>query len=167
MSTPWLSLKLSCIKNSGVGVFSLQNFKKNEFITCYLSEVNENPSDKEYTLLKTNSKPVKSSSGLLEDYWFGQPIQHGSSNQVSVTLTTGYEIKAKKDIEIGEELFLDYNRSIVCGKCKAESDFYDLCFKKSKRCNFCGNMCLKLKKCSNCEACFICLQCYDKRQIKL
>jgi hypothetical protein len=24
----------------------------------------------------------------------------------------GYEIKAKKDIEIGEELFMDYNRSM-------------------------------------------------------
>ena len=49
-----------------------------------------------------------------------------------------------KDIKIGEELFLDYNRSIVCGKCEAESDFYDLCFKKTKKCNFCGNMRLKL-----------------------
>jgi hypothetical protein len=60
----------------------------------------------------------------------------------------GYEIKAKKDIKIGEELFMHYNRSIVCGKCEAESDFYDLCFKKFKKCYFCGNMCLKLKKCS-------------------
>jgi hypothetical protein len=167
ISTPWLSLKLSSIKNSGFGVFSLRNFKKNEFITCYLGEVNDNPSDEEYTFKKINDKPVKSASGLLEDYWFGHQIQHGSGNQVNVTLTTGYEIKAKKDIEIGEELFLDYNRSIVCGKCKAESDFYDLCFKKSKKCNFCGNMCLELKKRSNCEACFICLQCYDKKQIKL
>jgi hypothetical protein len=77
----------------------------------------------------------------------------------------GYKIKAKKDIKIGEELFMDYNRSIVCRKREAESDFYDLCFKKSKKCYFCGDMCIKLKKCSNCEACSICLQCYDKKQI--
>jgi len=77
---------------------------------------------KEYTFKKINGNPVKSASGLLEDYWFGHWIQHGSGNQVNVTITTGYEIKAKKDIEIGEELFLDY-----------------ICFKK---CNFCGNMCL-------------------------
>jgi len=112
ITTPWLSLKLSSIKNSGFGVFSLQNFKKNKFITCYLGEVNENPSDEEYTFKKINGKPVKSASGLLEDYWFGHQIQYGSGNQVNVTLSTGYEIKAKKDIEIGEELFLDYNRSI-------------------------------------------------------
>jgi hypothetical protein len=48
ISTPWLSLKLSYIKNSGLGVFSLQNFKEDKFITCYLGEVNENPSDEEY-----------------------------------------------------------------------------------------------------------------------
>ena len=68
ISTPWLSLKLSSIKNSGFGVFSLQNFKKNKFITCYLGEVNENPSDDEYTFKKINGKPVNSLSGLLEDY---------------------------------------------------------------------------------------------------
>jgi hypothetical protein len=74
ISTPWLSLKFSSIKNSGLGVFSLQNFKKNEFITCYLGEVNENPSDEEYTFKKINGNPVKSASGLLEDYWFGHQI---------------------------------------------------------------------------------------------
>jgi hypothetical protein len=71
ISTPWLSLKFSSIKNSGFGVFSLQNFKKNEFITCYLGENNENPSDEENTFKKINGNPVKSASGLLEDYWFG------------------------------------------------------------------------------------------------
>jgi hypothetical protein len=39
--TSWLSLKFSSIKNSGLGVFSSRNFKKNKFITCYLGEVNE------------------------------------------------------------------------------------------------------------------------------
>jgi hypothetical protein len=166
ISTPWLSLKFSSIKNSGLGVFSSWKFKKNKFITCYLGEVNENPSDEEYTFKKINGNPVKSASGLLEDYWFGHWIQHGSGNQVNVTITSGYEIKAKKDIEIGEELFMDYNRSLFCGKCKAEKDFYDVCTKKSKKCNLCGNVCLKFKKCTNHEACFICLQCYGKSQIK-
>jgi hypothetical protein len=159
--TPWLSLKLSSIKNSGLGLFSSQNFKKNEFITCYLGEVNENPSDEEYTFKKINGNPVKSASGLLKDNWFGHQIQHGSGNQVNFTITSGYEIKAKK-----EELFMDYNRSLFCRKCKAEKDFYDGCTKKSKKCNLCRNVCLKFKKCTDCEAYFICLLCYDKSQIK-
>jgi hypothetical protein len=132
ISTPWLNLKLSCIKNSGLGVFSLRNFKVGDFITAYLGEVNKNPLEEEYTFKKINGKPVNSASGILEDYWFGHRIQHGSGDQVNVFITAGYEIKAKKDIEIDEELFMDYNRSIVCEKCKVESDFYDKCFKESK-----------------------------------
>jgi hypothetical protein len=45
ISTPWLNLKLSSTKNSGLGVFSLRNFKVGEFITAYLGEVNKNPLD--------------------------------------------------------------------------------------------------------------------------
>ena len=63
--TPWLTLKFSSIKNSGLGVFSSQKFKKNEFITCYLGEVDENPSDETYTFKKINGIPVKSASGLF------------------------------------------------------------------------------------------------------
>jgi hypothetical protein len=105
---PWLNLKFSSIKNSGLGVFSSQSFKKNEFITCYLGEVDDNPSDETYTFKKINGIPIKSASGLLEDYWFGHWIQHGSGNQVNVTITSGYIIKASRDIEIGEELFIFY-----------------------------------------------------------
>jgi hypothetical protein len=57
---PWLNLKISTVKNSGLGVFSLKKFKKTEFITCYLGEVDE-----------YHSKPINSASGLLEAYWFG------------------------------------------------------------------------------------------------
>jgi hypothetical protein len=52
ISTPWLNLKLSSIKNSGLGVFSLWNFKVGEFITAYLGEVNKNPLDEEYTFTR-------------------------------------------------------------------------------------------------------------------
>jgi hypothetical protein len=165
--TPWLTLKFSSIKNSGLGVFSSRKFKKNEFITCYLGEVDENPSDETYTFKKINGKPVKSASVLLEDQWFGHQIQQGSGNQVNVTITSGYIVKTIIDIEIGEELFMDYNRSLFCGKCKVETDFYDQCTKKSKKCNLCGNVCLNFKKCNNCDTVLICLKCYDKSQIKV
>jgi macrodomain Ter protein organizer (MatP/YcbG family) len=90
--------------------FLLRNFKVGEFITAYLGEVNTNPLDEEYMFKKINGKPVNSASGLLEDYWFGHRIQNESGDQVNVTITAGYEIKAKKDIDIDEELFMDYNR---------------------------------------------------------
>jgi len=44
-------------------------------------------------------------------------------------LSLDYIFKASWDIEIGEELFMDYNRSLFCGKCKHEMDFYDQCTK--------------------------------------
>jgi len=69
-----------------------------DFITAYLGEVNKNPLDEEYMFKKINGKPVNSAFVFLEDYWFGHRIQHGSSDQVNVTITAGYEIKAKKDI---------------------------------------------------------------------
>jgi SET domain-containing protein len=149
----------------GLGVFSSRNFKKNEFITCYLGEVNQDPSNEEYTFKKINGKPVNSLSGLLEDYWFGRRIQHGCGNQVNVTITSGSVIKAKKDIKVGEELFMDYNRSLFCGECKVVTDFYGQRFKKSKKCNLCGNKGLNVKKCNKCETFLICLQCYNKLQI--
>ena len=70
-----------------------------EFITAYLGEVNKNPLDEEYTFKKMNGKPVNSASGILEDYWFGHRIQHGSGNQVNVTITSGHVIKAKNTLK--------------------------------------------------------------------
>jgi hypothetical protein len=67
----WLTLKLSKIKNSGFGVYSACSFQKNEFITCYLGEVDENPADDTYVFKKINGSPEIHRSGLKEDYWFG------------------------------------------------------------------------------------------------
>ena len=93
-------MKLSSIKNSGLGVFLLQNFKVGEFITAYLGEVNKNPLDEEYTFKKINGKPVNSASGLLEDYWFGHRIQHGSGDQVNVTITADVKSRQKRTLKL-------------------------------------------------------------------
>jgi hypothetical protein len=94
----------------------VMKFQEERIHYCYLGELNENPSDEEYTFKKINSKPRKFASGLLEDYWFGHQIQHGSGNQVNVTITSGYEIKAKKDIENGEELFYGLQQIFILQK---------------------------------------------------
>jgi hypothetical protein len=44
--------------------------------------------------------------------------------KVNVKLTDVYIIKTCKEINIGEELFLDYNRSLYCGKFLQDSDFF-------------------------------------------
>jgi len=98
---------------------------QNEFITCYLGEVDENPFNETYAFNRINGVPIKPTSGLIEDYWFGHQIQHGSSNQVNVKITSGYIIKASIEIKNSEELLMDYNRSLFCNECVSETDFND------------------------------------------
>jgi hypothetical protein len=45
-----------------------------------------------------------SNCGLMEDYWFGHRIHHGSGAKVNVKVIEGYIIKTCKKINIGEEL---------------------------------------------------------------
>ena len=96
ISTPWLNLKLSSIKNSGLHVFSLRNFKVGEFITAYLGEVNKNSHEEEYTFKKINGKPMNSASGILEDYWFGHRIQHGMEAVIKSMLLLRQDMKSKQ-----------------------------------------------------------------------
>jgi hypothetical protein len=161
----WLTLKLSKIKNSGFGVYSARSFQKNEFITCYLGEVDENPADDTYVFKKINGSPVIHRSGLKEDYWFGHRIQHRSGDSVNVKVTSGYIIKASKFIKKGKELFIDYNRSLFCFGCKSETDFYDETTEEVEICNHCRNKMFCIKICCKCNEIFICIKCYDQRQI--
>jgi hypothetical protein len=64
-------------------------------------------------------------------------------------------------------IYIYLYRSLFCRKCKDETDFFDQCTKKSKKCNLCGNVCFNFKKCNNCDTVLICLKCYDKSQIKV
>jgi hypothetical protein len=45
---------------------------------CYLGVLDLEPNDITYTFKKINGSPKASNGGLLEDYWFGHQIQHGS-----------------------------------------------------------------------------------------
>jgi hypothetical protein len=73
----------------------------------------------------------------MEDYWLGHRINHGSGDKVNVVLIEGYLIKTCKEIKIGEELFLDYNRSLYWGKCHQEEDFFLQKLKKQEKCMEC------------------------------
>ncbi len=104
---------------------------------CYLGVLDLEPQDMTYVIKKVNGVPRTSIGGLVEDYWFGHRIQHQSCDKVNVKLTEGYVIKTCKEINIGEELFLDYDRSLYCGKCHQEKDFIGHKFKKQMECMEC------------------------------
>jgi SET domain-containing protein len=122
-------MKASSIKNSGFGVFAARSFEKDEFVTCYLGVLDLEPQDVTYTFKKINAAPELPSGELKEDYWFGHRINHGSGDKVNVIVNESYIIKSCKEIRIGEELFLDYDRKLYCEVCHEEED---LCVEKSR-----------------------------------
>ena len=69
-------------------------------------------------------------------------------------LLQGMLSRQKKTLILVKIFFMDYNRSLYCGKCKVETDFYDQSFRKTKKCNLCGNVGLNVKKCNKCETFF-------------
>jgi hypothetical protein len=69
--SPWLTLKESSIKSSGLGVFASRPFKKNEFVTVYLGVIDKEPSVNTYVFQSINGAPYISKSSIMEDYWFG------------------------------------------------------------------------------------------------
>jgi hypothetical protein len=121
---PWLTMKVSSIKNGGFGVFAAHSFVKDEFVTCYLGVLDLEPQDVTYTFNKISAAPELPSGELKEDYWFGHRINHGSGDKVNVTVNESYIIRSCKEIMVDEELFLDYNRKLYCETCYEEEDFY-------------------------------------------
>jgi hypothetical protein len=155
---------MSSITNGGFGVFVARSFVKNEFATCYLGVLDLEPQDVTYTFKKINAAPAISSGELKEDYWFGHRINHGSGDKVNVILTESYVIKSCKEIKIGEELFIDYNRSMYCGVCLKEKDVYSANSRK-RICDQCHKYFVHGKICCSCENLFLCLDCYDLQQV--
>ena len=80
-------------------------------------------------------------------------------------MNESYTIKSCKEIRIGEELFVDYNRQLYCEVCDKEADFFPKKSRKRKCCDRCRKCVIYGKKCCDCEKNFLCLECYDLEQI--
>ncbi len=72
------------------------------------------------------------------------------------------------DIEIGEELFVDYNRDVFCVKCNKEKHFGDIprTAQVSIHCINCGIFENSYKDCPKCQG-RICQKCYDEAQVNI
>jgi len=161
----WLVLKQSTIKDSGLGVFAARTFKKNEFVSCYLGEYQESVMDITYHFKEINGRISTESGQFVEDFWFGHRIQHGSGDRVNVSISKTYVIKAIKKVEVGQELFLDYNRDVPCSTCKEDRLCDDKALKSTYPCTGCKKRVNKGKICGHCNRFFLCYNCYDKTQI--
>jgi hypothetical protein len=68
--------------NGGLGVFSARFFMKNKFVTGNLSVLDLAPQDITYTFKKINGAARTSTGDLVEDYWLGHRINHGSGEKL-------------------------------------------------------------------------------------
>jgi hypothetical protein len=160
----WIMMKKSSISGSGFGLFSLRRFRENDVISVYLGTKINVEEKLDYAFLDVNGRPqILEKNGLIQEYWLAHRINHGRYEQVNVAITGDYKISALRTINKGEELFLDYNRDILCSHCNEES-----CFKHNMLvigvCSDCKKRELCSKHCSKCRR-FICTECYYYSQI--
>ena len=163
--TRWLSMSKSTITGAGFGVFAEKPFRKNEFITVYMGK------KVDYTYIYGNVVGLPSGyefKGIYEEYWLGHCINHGSGPKANVRIKSNLLIIALREIEIGEELFVDYNRDVLCVKCNKEKHFGDIprIAQGFINCINCGIFDNSYKDCPKCQG-RICQKCYDEAQVNI
>ncbi len=82
-------------------------------------------------LVHSQNIPPNSCNGKSSAWWI-EKIKEDPIYQYTEEWAKHSEYQAARWKILAE---LDYNRSIVCGECKVETDFYNQCLKKSKKCN--------------------------------
>jgi hypothetical protein len=166
----WLFLQESNIFNSGLGVFAARVFKNKEFVSLYMGYREEVPTSVTYTYRKINASIQTTGSyeaygySCPEEYWFAHRIQHGSGSRVNVRGGENYVIRATREINIGEEIYMDYLRDVKCVECNNEKMCCDIWLNKERCCSMCGKYSSYGKSCGYCSA-YICFECYDSFQI--
>jgi hypothetical protein len=95
----WIMMKKSRINESGFSLFALRDFEEYEVISVYLGEKDNTEEKVDYVFLDINGQPqMLEESGLIQEYWLAQRINHGHFEQVDVVITKDYKISAKRKI---------------------------------------------------------------------
>jgi hypothetical protein len=136
---------------------------KREFVTAYLGK----PVDYTYMHGDIVSLPTKcSNQGINEEYWLGHRINHGSRKKKNIEIRANMVMRATKKIKIGEELFCDYNRDVLCAGCNNLIQLISTDKYTNMRCIKCGIKKSVEKWCRSCNN-YMCGDCYDSFQINL
>ena len=160
----WILMKKSTINEAGFGLFALRYFEVDEMISVYLGEKVKVNEKVDYVFKDVNGRPeYLDQNGLLKEFWLAHRINHGMYEQVNADIRTDYKIIAVKDIKKGEEIFLDYNRDVLCLNCYEENCFVNNTIMDC-HCSDCKEMGRSNKHCSICDR-YICIKCYYKSQI--
>lgn len=163
--TCWLTMRKSALVGAGFGVYAEKAFKRNEFITVYMGK----KIDHTYMYGELMGIPMENDfKGIHEEYWLGHRINHGSGKNVNARINANFTITAIRNINVGEEIFIDYNRDVYCSKCKKQKLFEDISrtSKEKLKCVNCDLMEESIKICPKCQG-RLCLKCYDAVQINV
>lgn len=118
-----LLIKRSTINGAGLGVFAQKTFKVGDFIGIYTGQYRSTiPKNVSYTAIYETGY-VNAAHGhlgmgmhFINDYYYGkkkQPRRALADDKTNVTMTDDLLVWATKSINIGEELFMDYNLVIL------------------------------------------------------
>jgi hypothetical protein len=118
----WIMMKKSTINEKCFSLFALRDFEEDEVISVYLGEKVNTEEKVVYVFLDINGRPQRlEESGLIQEYWLVHRINHEHFEQVNIVITTDYKISAKRKFFKDEELFMDYNRDVLCSHCNKEN----------------------------------------------
>lgn len=123
---PWIEIKPSAIQGAGWGVFALREFTKGHAIGWYhgtrrSSAIAQDETSARYQMCDINAQGGIGHPGRLGMHMLNDPTMNlldGSDRNKAmkmwnVELHSNYEITAKRQIRIGEELYADYNREWI------------------------------------------------------
>jgi hypothetical protein len=150
-------------------VKALQRFRAGDIITIYMGRQYEEQDDPTYTLKKVNA--CDHDDVPSHPYFLAHLIQHLNEDDANTASYGDYMIVATRDIEIGDELFMDYRRPIYCKTCanpKSSSKKRELRIKRTIDSCSNGN-CINtdiIRECGGCKK-LLCKSCYDAFQISV
>ena len=126
----WITVKKSKLKphrldsTAGYGVFADRRFKENDYVGAYLGEYAKEGEENDYSLLqrKTNKrilvqagfpkyKKMYLGAHMVNDHNWGKDVLQHDNKAYNVVFHPNLAMVALKDIEVGEELYVNYNYS--------------------------------------------------------
>ena len=157
---PWIAVKQSTIPGAGKGCFLLQPGKKGDVVTCFMGYQKSEKHGSNYAF--SNIDPCKGKKKTPSFHYCGaHVINHHSGSRANVNIDFRGLITLKRDIQAGEELFLDYNRDAKCTICRRVMERK----KKTRKCSI--ENCRRGSIVLDCDTCQygLCKIHYDRNQI--
>lgn len=112
----FVTIQKSTLDNAGFGLFANRDFKKDECIGVYLGLVTKRNTDSLYAFEWNHGGEVYyvvPEGGIGNPLYFGMHMTNHSVTQENMFVEDDMYLYAKRNITIGEELFIDYGSKYI------------------------------------------------------